>query len=52
MVEPTPKEVDYGEYCPKCIHWPEEVGETCDECLEQFWNYGTDRPINYREKSK
>lgn len=53
MTDPTPKEVDYSKYCETCEHREvNEVEEPCNTCLEQFWNEGTDQPINYKEKDK
>ena len=51
MSELNTKEVDFRVYCPKCQHYPlKETEEPCNECLEQGFNYGSKKPINYKER--
>jgi len=51
MSELNTKEVDFRVYCPKCQHYPlKETEEPCNECLMQGFNYGSKKPINYKEK--
>lgn len=48
-----PKEVDFKHYCPKCEHAKlNEAQMPCDECLEYFFNDGSQKPIHYKEKEK
>lgn len=47
------KEVNFHEYCKKCRH--EKVKETetpCDECMTEFLNLNSHRPVKYAEKEK
>lgn len=51
MSELNTKEVDFRVYCPKCQHYAlKETEEPCNECLSQGFNYGSKKPINYKEK--
>ena len=51
MSELNIKEVDYRVYCPMCANYNlKETEEPCNECLMQGFNYGSHKPINYKEK--
>lgn len=48
------KEVYFDIYCHKCEHekdseWDEK--SPCYECLENFWNTDSHKPVSYKEKS-
>ncbi len=51
MSELNTKEADFHKYCEICAyHDVEETEEPCNECLMQGFNYGSKKPINYKEK--
>lgn len=51
MSELNTKEVDFRVYCPKCIFYDLKAEEEpCNECLTQGFNYGSRKPICYKEK--
>ena len=51
MSELNTKEVDFRLYCPMCKHYEcKAEDEPCNECLTQGFNYGSRKPINYKEK--
>lgn len=46
------KEVNFMEYCKKCVHTKVYEGDDpCNECLTQGWNEGSKKPIYYKEKA-
>lgn len=46
-------EVRFDKYCDKCKNFKtEEYREPCNSCLTQFFNEGTDKPINFKEDKK
>lgn len=46
-------EVDFNTYCKLCKHKDVlETDDPCNECLEQFWNWNTSKPVNYIPASK
>ena len=45
------KEVLFGEFCPECEFVEKfENEEPCDECLEQFYNQDSHKPVKFKEK--
>ena len=53
MAEEIYKEVYFDRYCERCEHFPEEDGkDPCNECLENFVNAYSHKPVNFKEKSK
>lgn len=47
------KEVYFFKYCPICINeLTPEKEEPCCECLTQFFNTNSHKPIFFKEKSK
>lgn len=47
------KEVMYKDYCPKCIHKDvDEVEDPCNECLEQPFNWDSQKPIKFVDKTQ
>ena len=47
------KEVYYHEYCEKCKHWEKaDLEEPCNECLDNFMNLHSHKPINFEEKEE
>lgn len=45
------KEVHFHEYCKSCKHKDlKEHDEPCDECMSEFINLNTHRPVNYEKK--
>lgn len=46
------KEVLFGKFCPECeFAEKSENEEPCDECLEQFYNQDSHKPVKFKEKS-
>lgn len=45
------KEVRYEKWCGTC-RWKNlpDYEEPCNECMERFTNFGTDRPVRYEKK--
>ena len=53
MTEASPKEVNWHDYCPKCVYAKaSSFEEPCNTCLEEFTNEGTDRPTKFEEGRK
>ena len=51
MSELNTKEVNFRLYCPKCTFYNLKAEEEpCNECLTQGFNYGSHKPICYKEK--
>lgn len=47
------KEVYYYEYCKKCKYWEKaDLEEPCNECLDNFMNLHSHKPINFEEKEE
>ena len=47
------KEVRFDIYCQKCKHFKkDEFREPCNSCMEEFFNLGTDKPVNFKEDKK
>lgn len=47
------KEVYYHEYCEKCKHWEKaDLEQPCNECLDNFMNLHSHKPINFEEKEE
>lgn len=47
------KEVYFDRYCKRCEHFLEEDGkDPCNECLENFVNTYSHKPVNFKEKNK
>lgn len=45
--------VRFDLYCDKCKYAKLcYLEEPCNTCMEQRWNEGTDRPTQYKEKTK
>ena len=45
------KEVYYHEYCPRCIYLEKEENEPpCDECLSRSTEWGSHKPIKFKER--
>ena len=50
-MEQSIKEVMYGKYCPTCqFKDVDEANEPCEECLEQFFRDGSEKPVKYVAK--
>lgn len=46
------REVDFHKYCETCEYKEvEEVEDPCNECLDEFYNEYTDKPVKWKEKS-
>ena len=45
------REVRFDEYCESCKYWDDGSEESliCDECMENWTNLHTERPVNYKE---
>lgn len=51
MMEESMEMVEFNKYCGKCKYESQLENEfPCDECLENAFNYGTDKPVKYEEK--
>lgn len=51
MSELNTKEVDFRKFCETCEHRKvKETEDPCNDCLTQGFNYGSKKPINYKEK--
>lgn len=49
--QPREKEVYFGNYCARCIHWDlEEHEDPCHECLNNPVNLGSVKPVKFEEK--
>lgn len=47
------KEVNFHEYCSKCIFEKKDQGEDpCNECLYNPGNEDSHKPVNFKEKPK
>ena len=47
------KEVDFKKYCPLCKYSDLNGFENpCDDCLTWPVNFGTSKPMNFREKEE
>lgn len=47
------KIVHFGEYCPKCEHYPKSESEDpCWECLDTPMNSWSHKPVYFKEKEK
>lgn len=47
------KIVHFGEYCPKCEHYPKSESEDpCWECLDTPTNSWSHKPVYFKEKEK
>ena len=45
------KMVQYEKYCKKCIHrYIDENKEPCEECISEFANIASHKPIKFEEK--
>lgn len=53
MSEPiNTREVDFHQYCERCMHFDKEEWEDpCWECLENPVNVNSQKPIRYEEKA-
>lgn len=46
-------EVDFETYCKICKHKDVlQSDEPCNTCLEQFWNWNSSKPVNFKLASK
>ena len=46
-------EVDFETYCKICKHKNVlQSDEPCNTCLEQFWNWNSSKPVNFKLASK
>ena len=46
-------EVDFKTYCHLCKHKDVlQSDEPCASCLEQSWNWGSSKPVNFKLASK
>ena len=46
-------EVDFETYCKLCKRKDVlQSDEPCTSCLEQFWNWGSSKPVNFKLASK
>lgn len=53
MSEIIEREVDYFKWCSSCKHLMKKgYEEPCNECLTQFKNTNTDKPVYYEEPDK
>ena len=44
------REVMFCKYCSKCKHKDiPDVEDPCNECLEEYYNLYTDRPVRFEE---
>lgn len=44
------KEVYFGEWCPKCMHYTKgETDDPCWDCLNEASNIESHKPVNYEE---
>lgn len=51
MPEIIKKEVNYNDYCFRCIYKnTDEVESPCNECLNQGWNEHSHKPIKFKEE--
>lgn len=47
------KEVRYDKWCELCKHAElEGYEDPCNECLEKFFNFETDKPVMFEAKDK
>lgn len=47
------KEVKFDEYCKKCEYYEKsEAEDPCWDCLNQGWNYDSNKPVYFEEKNK
>lgn len=47
------KEVYYNEYCRRCKYEKTaEYDEPCHECLEKPYNWGSHKPVKFKEVEK
>lgn len=49
------KEVYFDKYCELCKYKTDDeydVNSPCFECLEQFTNQDSHKPVNFKEKSE
>jgi hypothetical protein len=45
------REVRYDIWCQKCkYHDLDEHDDPCDECMTEFTNYASEKPIMFKEK--
>ena len=53
MAEIIEREVDYFKWCSSCKHLMKKGTEDpCNDCLSQFKNTNTDKPVYYEEPDK
>lgn len=48
------KIVNFGKYCPLCIHEKEEESDPykpCNDCLAEGARLNTTKPLNFKEKA-
>lgn len=46
-------EVDFETYCKLCKYKDIlQSDEPCNTCLEQFWNWNSSKPVNFKLASK
>ena len=47
------KEVRFDQFCKTCKYEKlDEVKDPCNECLEDFMNLYSSKPVNWEEKDK
>lgn len=52
-MEDNYKEVDFEKYCKTCKYKDlKESKDPCNECLEEYSNLYTHKPVKYKEKER
>ena len=52
-VKITKKEVYFDQYCKTCkFKDKDEQQDPCDECLNEYFNEGSHKPVKYKEADK
>lgn len=49
------KHIDFSKWCPKCVYFEDEESDPygkCNDCLGEPARVNTQKPINFKEKSK
>lgn len=47
------READFEKYCQTCKYKDlNEVKDPCNDCLDQTYNYDTDKPVKYEPVAK
>lgn len=53
VIDCNDREVRFDLYCPKCKYEQNsEMENPCHDCLENPVNDGTDKPVEFHEKTK